>query len=74
MRCDETAAWLNRARRDLGGAAILISGESFAAALFHCQQAVEKALKVFLTFYQIPFRKTHDLGDLRPGFLPRTIH
>src|SRR4051812_34885166 len=32
--------------------------------LFHCQQAVEKALKAFLTFHERTFRKTHDLGDL----------
>lgn len=34
------------------------------AALFHCQQAVEKALKAFLTFHGSIFEKTHDLGIL----------
>jgi HEPN domain-containing protein len=33
-------------------------------ALFHCQQAAEKALKAFLTFHDRPFRKTHDLASL----------
>lgn len=33
-------------------------------ALFHCQQAIEKALKAFLTWHDEPFRKTHDLGEL----------
>jgi HEPN domain-containing protein len=33
-------------------------------ALFHCQQAVEKALKAFLTAHDAPFRKTHDLDEL----------
>jgi HEPN domain-containing protein len=32
--------------------------------VFHSQQAAEKAAKAFLTFRQIPFRKTHDLTDL----------
>jgi HEPN domain-containing protein len=35
-----------------------------ADALFHCQQAVEKALKAFLTWHDRPFRKTHDLVEL----------
>jgi HEPN domain-containing protein len=33
-------------------------------AAFHCQQAVEKALKAFLTWHDRPFRKTHDLVEL----------
>ena len=64
LRCEETHVWLDRARRDLRAAKLLIAGDANAEALFHCQQAVEKALKAFLTFHQKPFRKTHDLGDL----------
>jgi HEPN domain-containing protein len=33
-------------------------------AAFHCQQAVEKALKALLTWHDRPFRKTHDLVEL----------
>jgi HEPN domain-containing protein len=33
-------------------------------ALFHCQQAAEKAMKAFLTAHEKPFRKTHDLDEL----------
>jgi HEPN domain-containing protein len=33
----------------------------FGAAVFHCQQAAEKALKGFLAWHDTPFRKTHDL-------------
>lgn len=55
---------MNRAFRDIHAAELLIAGDAHAEALFHCQQAVEKALKAFLTFHQHPFRKTHDLGDL----------
>ncbi len=32
--------------------------------LFHCRQAVEKALKAFLVWRDHPFRKTHDLVEL----------
>ena len=33
-------------------------------ALFHCQQAAEKAMKAFLTAHDTAFRKTHDLDEL----------
>ena len=33
---------------------------------FHAQQCAEKYLKSFLTFKQIQFPKTHDLGELMP--------
>jgi HEPN domain-containing protein len=32
--------------------------------VFHCQQAAEKALKGFLTWHQVPFRKTHNLEEV----------
>jgi HEPN domain-containing protein len=66
---DETHAWLDRARRDLRSAKVLIAGEEYAGALFHCQQAAERALKGFLTFHQKPFRKIRVLSDLRPECL-----
>ena len=61
---DETRAWVTRARRDLHAADLLIAGRAYEDALFHCQQASEKAIKAFLTFHQKPFRKTHELGNL----------
>jgi len=33
-------------------------------ALYHCQQAAEKALKGFLVMHSQPFRRTHDIGEL----------
>ena len=33
-------------------------------AVFHCQQAVEKAFKAFLTWHDREFRKTHNLEEL----------
>ena len=35
-----------------------------ADIVFHAQQLAEKALKAFLTWHDVPFRKTHDLSDL----------
>lgn len=66
LRLEETRGWLDRARSDLRAARLLNGGGLYSEALFHCQQAAEKALKAFLTFHQKPFRKTHDLGDLSP--------
>jgi len=31
---------------------------------FHAQQAIEKALKAWLTFFRVPFPRTHDLVEL----------
>ncbi len=61
---DETHAWLTRARHDLRSAALLSAGGEYEDALFHCQQAAEKAIKSFLAFHQRPFRKTHELRQL----------
>jgi HEPN domain-containing protein len=61
---DETHAWLTRARHDLRSAALLSAGGEYEDALFHCQQAAEKAIKSFLAFHQRPFRKTHELREL----------
>jgi HEPN domain-containing protein len=33
-------------------------------ALFHCQQACEKALKAFLAWHDVPIRKTHSLEEV----------
>ena len=62
LRHEETRAWLDRARSDLQAARLPIAGDANAEALFHCQQAVEKALKAFLTFHEKAFRRTHDLS------------
>jgi HEPN domain-containing protein len=57
---------MEKARLDLGaGLADLSQEPPFCGdAMFHSQQAVEKALKGFLTWHETPFRKTHDLREL----------
>ena len=32
--------------------------------VFHSQQLAEKTMKAFLTWHDVPFRKTHDLAEL----------
>ena len=62
----EVQAWLRKADDDLRGAQVDLAADPalIEDALFHCQQAAEKALKAFLTAHDIRFRKTHDLDEL----------
>ena len=63
---ENTRAWLVRASDDLRGAEIDLAATPplLKDALFHSQQAVEKALKAFLTWHDEPFSKTHNLTRL----------
>lgn len=58
--------WLVKSQHDLGSARRLMEGDEpyLDTAVYHCQQAVEKALKAFLTYHGILFEKTHDLTEL----------
>jgi HEPN domain-containing protein len=62
----ETKSWLHKAALDLRAAEhdLTASPPLLADAVFHCQQAAEKALKAFLMWYQTPFRKTHSLEEI----------
>jgi HEPN domain-containing protein len=58
--------WLSKANDDLQAAALLLTFEIYPRNIvaFHCQQAVEKSLKAFLTSQTTPFLYRHDLGYL----------
>lgn len=66
LRAHDVRSLLEHAMKDLRRAQLLSAAvpPDSEGALFHCQQAVEKALKAFLTYHDLPFRKTHDLDDL----------
>jgi HEPN domain-containing protein len=66
LTISEVVEWLTKAERDLLSAEILIDHEPpvLDAACFHCQQAVEKALKAFLVWQAIPFERVHNLTYL----------
>ena len=66
VRLQETAAWLRSAHLDLRAARVDLDARPPLSedALFHCQQAVEKALKGYLSWHDEPFRKTHSLVEL----------
>jgi HEPN domain-containing protein len=56
-------SWLRKAQHDLASARKLAAAPDayLDTAVYHCQQAAEKAVKGFLTFHDRPFPKTHDL-------------
>ena len=63
---DLVQRWLIKAQRDLGTARKAASDPDpyFDTAIYHCQQAAEKAIKGFLVFRDQVFEKTHDIGLL----------
>jgi HEPN domain-containing protein len=59
-------AWLTKARRDLTSAHVLAAQVEplLDTAVYHCQQAGEKAVKAFLTFHDCEFERIHDVERL----------
>jgi HEPN domain-containing protein len=66
MRVTETAMWLVKTAHDLraASAVLRLRPPVTDAAMFHCQQAVEKTLKAFLVWHRRPVPKIHDLRIL----------
>lgn len=62
----ETRSWLRKASEDVRAAEVARGAEPPLrdAAVFHCQQAAEKAIKGFLTLHARPFRKTHSIEEI----------
>lgn len=57
---------LRLARQDQAALEALLRapGVTLATALFHAQQAVEKALKAAMCMHGVEYRRTHDLEEL----------
>lgn len=75
VRVADTRSWIEKALVDFRGAEadLAASPPVIEDVLFHAQQAVEKMLKAFLTWHDLPFRKTHaieELGELCIGVDP----
>ena len=68
----EVKGWLMKGLRDLKSARQLMRGDEplLDTAVYHCQQAAEKAIKAYLTYRNIPFEKTHNLVALLSLCLP----
>jgi HEPN domain-containing protein len=58
--------WLRKASHDLEASRLLGTSDSpvLDVAMYHCQQAAEKALKGFLVFWDQRAERTHDVGLL----------
>lgn len=65
-RASLTGQWLMKASRDLQMADLALGGtpQLRDMAVFHCQQAAEKAIKAYLVWHNQPFRRTHDILGL----------
>lgn len=63
---EATRAWFLKAEEDLVVADVGVRSTRLLAnaATFHAQQAAEKAMKGFLTWHRVEFRKTHLLDEL----------
>lgn len=63
---DFIQGWIKKAEGDLTAAEMTLNiklDDQFIAA-FHAQQAIEKYLKAFLVWRQVPFPKTHEIKKL----------
>jgi HEPN domain-containing protein len=62
----EAKAWMIKAWRDLETARRAATGEPpfYDVAVYHCQQAAEKAVKAFLVHHEKSYEKTHDIEVL----------
>lgn len=58
--------WLTRAQHDLMSARVLAASEPplLDTAVYHCQQAAERAVKGFLVFSDHEFERVHDVEVL----------
>jgi len=65
---DLVQGWLQKAEHDLKNAKIILEApdtdKPYDTVCFHCQQAVEKCLKGYLTFLNCNFPKTHSISNL----------
>lgn len=66
LRRSNTRQWLLLAKEDLNNAHYDLEADPpfLRNALFQSQQAVEKALKGFLMWHDVAFRKVHDLSEI----------
>ncbi len=66
VKIEESKGWLSKAKVDLRAAEYERTADPPITPdiVFHAQQLVEKSLKGFLSWNDIPFRKTHNLVEL----------
>jgi HEPN domain-containing protein len=77
VNATEAKRWMIKAWRDWEMAKRAANGTPpfYDVAVYHCQQAAEKAVKAFLVYHEKPYEKTHDIevlidlaGKVNSGF------
>ena len=65
-------SWLTKAQHDLASARVLAASSPplLDTAIYHCQQAAEKAVKGFLVFHDQEFERVHDIEVLIQAAVP----
>lgn len=68
-------SWLTKAQRDLASACVLATSNPplLDTAIYHCQQAAEKAVKGFLVFCDQEFERVHDVEVLIRAAVPYSV-
>jgi HEPN domain-containing protein len=56
--------WLYKAEEDLNSAEYLLNGNFYGTAIYHTQQAAEKAFKAYCVYISITIPRTHNLDML----------
>ncbi|MBN1935395.1 MAG: HEPN domain-containing protein [Anaerolineae bacterium] len=71
-KCQLVQSWLIKAQHDLASAHVLTVSEPplLDTAVYHCQQAAEKAVKGFLVFCDQEFERIHDVQVLIQAAIP----
>ncbi len=62
---EETKLWLAYSEENLEAAKVLLKSELFNPCLHNIQQSIEKALKALFIERRIPFKKTHNILELK---------
>ena len=62
---DETKSWLEYSFENMKSAKVLIKNHLYNPCLQNVQQCVEKALKSLFIEYNIKFKKTHSISELK---------
>lgn len=59
-------SWLTKAQHDLASARVLAASAPplLDTAIYHCQQAAEKAVKAYLVYCNQEFERVHDIEAL----------
>ena len=72
MKHEVVLRWIRKADNDLRAAEYLLKAEEPLTDIisFHCQQAVEKYLKAYLTSVDARVKKTHDLEVILNQCIP----